>query len=545
VVKRVRWREKVSQKFYINSRKEQKEMPHTQPEIHNPTTVFHENVGIGRNTQYGDRLFNERYDVLTLPVGCWMVLPTTLSHRVTRNNWGGFLQDQSYIRVCNTKEIAIAEAQEIKDCYGIDTNIVPMTVNVEVGKLAGINTGQLGDVYNQNEPVNGSVLRWDEGKPTELTLNYNTTLNAGDVVYQERQDAFGTVRFSIVDSNVVELINVRGIFKTMDLMEANLKVIRNDENKTVEHLLNSNNQPIRPVSVLRQEAHNGDGYHDYASYYSTMLNTYGEVEPTIKYPGDMWFNTNEGDLLMWTGDAWIETMPNILKDLGGGGSIDASLFSPVAFSGDYNDLINVPTSSGGAGLTGTGDTVDTMGTFSSQLGNAILDPLVVPQGCTIVVFNSQSKYSEANVDYVSIQETGGGFEYARGGTTAKWKNTFSDDRSVRLFVTENLEEGAEAVYIIFRNDIIDVADIIAQLATVASTGLYEDLLNAPVDITDFTDDSGFLSILGASIVSGTMPTERTNIGGQSIPLSSGDFWFDNITTGKLHVYDGSNWIQVT
>ena len=56
-------------------------MPHNQPEVHLPTTVFHEDVGIGRNTIYGDRLFNDRYDVLTLPVGAFLVFPTTIAHR--------------------------------------------------------------------------------------------------------------------------------------------------------------------------------------------------------------------------------------------------------------------------------------------------------------------------------------------------------------------------------------------------------------------------------------------------------------------------------
>lgn len=524
-------------------------MPHTQPEVHNPTTVFHEDVGVGRNTIYGDRLFNERYDIMTLPIGAWLVLPTTLSHRVTRNNWGGFLQDQSYIRICNTKEIAIGEQQDLKDCFGIDSNIMPITVNVEVGELAGINTTQLGDVYDQSDYHNGDVLRWDEGLPTTMTLNFAVNLDAGDVIYQERMNAQATLAASVDGSNSVSLVNVRGNFKVEDIREANLSLLSGG---VVTQLTTGTGQPIRPTNVVRAGAHSGEGQMDYASFYPSKPVNYGPSEPTgVKYSGDIWFNTTEGDLLMWNGDAWVEVVPRIQKDSGGGGNIDTSLFSQVAFTGDYNDLINIPSGGGGqtggtSGSTGSGVTIYSMGGLSNSASDALLDPVPVPVGHTIVVFTTSGKDTDGSPDTeVAIYEAGGfSVEYAKGQHSAQWRNTTAASKNVRLFATEGAaDRGAEAIYQVFSNDVMDINSIVQQLSTVASTGQYSDLIGTPSDISDFTDNFGIISAAARTFVQNTAPTVRAS-GPPVVPLNTGDFWFDTATSGSLHIYDGNNWVQL-
>ena len=530
-------------------------MPHNQPEVHLPTTVFHEDVGIGRNTIYGDRLFNDRYDVLTLPVGAFLVFPTTIAHRVTRNNWGGQLQDQSYIRICNTREIALGEQQDLKDNFGIDSNILPITVNVEVGELAGINTTQLGDVYNDADYTNGDMLRWDEGFPITMVLNYPITANVGDIIFQERMGSFATVAADVSNVNTLQLKNSRGVFKTENNRESDISLLAGGLGNTQQKLLHTNNQNVRPISVTKQSSHSGEGQKEYASFYPSKLNNYGPNEPEVKYSGDIWFNTNEGDLLMWNGDAWVEVIPRVLKDSGGGANIDMSVFSPVALSGDYNDLLNVPTSSGGggSGVSGVGDTVTEVGQLSSAVTNALLDPVIVPKNHTLVVFTVQPKLTEQSEDYVAIYDSGNfDNELAKGEYTAIFKNTGATSRNVRIFVTENLESGSQAIYMIYANDILDIATIQAQFATVAVTGQYSDLQGAPTDISALTDTFDFLQRPVSSFVQSTAPTERsaafTGPSGTVFaqqPLRNGDLWFDEGATGQLYMWDGDNWIQVT
>jgi hypothetical protein len=98
---------------------------------------------------------------------------------------------------------------------------------------------------------------------------------------------------------------------------------------------------------------------------------------------------------------------------------------------------------------------------------------------------------------------------------------------------------------------------VSSLATVATTGDYDDLLNLPtipVSINDLSDvdltvaptdgqalvwdnaNSKFIAgtiVSGGSVeVSGTAPSSP----------SEGDLWFDNVDTGMLYIYEGGAWI---
>ena len=88
----------------------------------------------------------------------------------------------------------------------------------------------------------------------------------------------------------------------------------------------------------------------------------------------------------------------------------------------------------------------------------------------------------------------------------------------------------------------------ADLATVATSGLYSDLTGTPTSITDLgitdgtagqvltTDGAGnFTFEDGATptTVSGTAPTSP----------EQGDLWFDNVTTGQLYTYVGTSWLS--
>ena len=444
-----------------------------QPELHNPLSVFQGDAGKGRNTQFGTRLFNTRYDVLTMPVGVWLIYPTNITMRSTQNSWGGFLDTQSHVRMANTKELALLEVIDLKDNYGIDASIMPFTVTVEVGTLAGINTTQLGDVVNDQVYSQGDVLRWDEGKPVLLTLSGTISATAGDVIYQRKNDVKGTVLVDVSNSNQVTLVNVRGIFSTLDVDQSLLEI----QDATTNAIIDL--RPIKPTAAVAQTNYNGFGSQDYASFYGSKPSSFGNTAPTIAFAGDMWFNTadGEGDLMVYNGDAWIECVPRIHKDTGGG--VDMSAFANVATSGDYNDLFNLPSAASG-GSTSNADSVHSTGYLGNQSGAAILDPVAVPSGHTIVLFSTQPKFTEAAEDFVAIYETGGtSTEYAKGVQTVKWKNTSATTKDVRVFLSETQNFGSQGIYIIYTNVVADAASIISSLATVASTGDYNDLINKP------------------------------------------------------------------
>ena len=98
---------------------------------------------------------------------------------------------------------------------------------------------------------------------------------------------------------------------------------------------------------------------------------------------------------------------------------------------------------------------------------------------------------------------------------------------------------------------------VSSLATVATTGDYDDLLNLPtipVSINDLSDVdltvaptdgqalvwdnannkfiAGTIVSGGSVVVSGTAPSSP----------SEGDLWFDNVNTGMLYIYEGGAWI---
>ena len=113
-----------------------------------------------------------------------------------------------------------------------------------------------------------------------------------------------------------------------------------------------------------------------------------------------------------------------------------------------------------------------------------------------------------------------------------------------MFATEGAaDRGAEAIYQVFSNDVMDINSILQQLSTVASTGHYSDLIGTPSDISDFTDDFGIISAAARTFVQNTAPTVRAS-GPPVVPLNTGDFWFDTGTSGSLHIYDGNNWVQL-
>jgi hypothetical protein len=499
-----------------------------QPELHNPLSVFHGDAGKGRNTQFGTRQFNTRYDILTMPIGVWLVYPTNITMRSTRNSWGGFLDNQSHVRMANTKELAILEVADLKDNYGIDATYMPFTVNVEVGSLAGINTTQLGDVKDDLVFSHGDFLRWDEGKPVLLTLNEPISVTAGDIIYQRSNNVMGTVLTTVVNSVEVTLVNVRGLFSVLELDSNTLEVQIATTNAVVDL------RPVKPISAVLQT--NYIGNEDYASFHASSPNNYGSSPPINPFTGDIWFNTSdgEGDLLVYNGDAWVEAVPRIHKDTGAG--VDMSAFANVATSGDYNDLFNLPSGGGGGGSGGTGDTVVSTGYLGNPTGAAILDPVAVPSGNTIVLFSTQPKFTEAANDYVAVYETGGtSTEYALGVQTVKWRNTSATSKDVRLFLSETQTSGSQGIYIIYSNTIIDASSINSAFSTVATTGDYNDLINKPGDI-----DVSLLDNLSASFYQSTAPTQRD----ANTALSDGDFW-TNSTTDELNVWNGTAFVSVS
>ena len=235
------------------------------------------------------------------------------------------------------------------------------------------------------------------------------------------------------------------------------------------------------------------------------------------------------------------------------GKADTSSLANVATSGDYDDLINTPTmyadsdvaaylSSNGfdtatniiASITDAAPTtLDTLNELAAALGDDA-------NFSTTVTNSIASKLATA--DFTSTADTW--LSTKDTDDLAEGTNLYYTDARVGSYLTTN--SYATESYV--TTAISGKADT-SSLATVATSGDYDDLINPPsipsaltdLSITDGTigqvlktDGAGNFAFADAAsgvAVSGTAPTSP----------NEGDLWYDDTTTGQLFVYENGSW----
>lgn len=220
--------------------------------------------------------------------------------------------------------------------------------------------------------------------------------------------------------------------------------------------------------------------------------------------------------------------------------INAEL-SNVAFSGDYNDLVNLPSGSGGSSTFINLDDV----TPSSYVGSA---------GYAVVVNST---------------EDGLEFAASSGGGDVAWGNIIGNISDQTDLTPANIGAATAA-----QGSLANTAIQPSDLATVATSGDYSDLDNLPTLGTASSEDVGVAdgvtpldsnakiplsfipdSITGGQIYLGTWDADtNTPSLSQGSPSSSGSFYIVSVAgtnlgltfaEGDLVISDGSQWEKVT
>lgn len=206
------------------------------------------------------------------------------------------------------------------------------------------------------------------------------------------------------------------------------------------------------------------------------------------------------------GEVTIDTDKDVVvvhdgTTVGGHPLVKATSLATVATSGDYNDLINKPTSGSGTvtsvalsaptGFTVSGSPVTTTGTLGLAFDTGYSLPTTSKQGQWDTAYSWGNHASAGYLDSADIGVTVQGYSAVLANTTASF--TTADETKL-----DGIQAGAEVNVNADWNATSGDAQILNKptLATVATTGAYSDLTGKPTipsKTSDLTNDSGFIT----------------------------------------------------
>ena len=283
---------------------------------------------MARNSQFVEANTDENGNALDFGVGGYLILPTVIVHRVTAQNWGGFLKFQSFIRFAADLSTALIAQADLKQNYGIDSVYIPITINIEASQVL-LSIKQLIDVQS-TDFSDGSILEFNQ-----TTQQFNEkVLQGGIASVQYVQDSLA----ALIDSAP----------STLDTLNELAAALSDDPNfaTTITNQLASIPKPpyiqeTAPTTDLvagefwldtgnSGHLHLWDGESwvqltsdtplvDNAAITQAVLNsiTIGantaiqSSAPTSPNFGDLWLDTTDGELYTWNSSSWIQTTQHV------------------------------------------------------------------------------------------------------------------------------------------------------------------------------------------------------------------------------------------
>ena len=184
----------------------------------------------------------------------------------------------------------------------------------------------------------------------------------------------------------------------------------------------------------------------------------------------------------------------------------------VATTGDYNDLLNTPTL---ASVASTGDY------------NDLLNTPAIPTVPTLVsAFTNDAGYQTLDQVNTAIQAVVGAAPDALN-TLEEIAARLADDESAASAMTTTIALKADKTYV---DTQLALKVDAASLATVATSGLYSDLIGTPTALSAFTNDAGFLTAIPVAtdtVLGGVKQGVGITIGGDGTISNNGELQFGN------------------
>lgn len=282
---------------------------------------------MARNSQFVEANTDEDGNALDFGVGGYLILPTVIVHRVTAQNWGGFLKFQSFIRFAADLSTALIAQADLKQNYGIESVYIPITINIEASQVL-LSIKQLIDVQSTDFD-DGSILEFNQ-----TTQQFNQkTLQGGIASVQYVQDSLA----ALVDSAPATLDTLNELAAALGDDPNFATTITNQLASLPNAPAISDTAPTSPVAgALWLDTGNSGHLHiwdgeswlqltsdtpliDNAAITQAVLNsiTVGantaiqSSAPTTPNLGDLWLDTTDGELYTWDGTSWIQTTQHV------------------------------------------------------------------------------------------------------------------------------------------------------------------------------------------------------------------------------------------
>lgn len=289
---------------------------------------------MARNSQFVEVNTDDSGNALEFGVGGYLILPTVIVHRVTAQNWGGFLKFQSFIRFAADLSTAFIAQADLKQNYGIDSVYIPITINIEASQVL-LSIKQLIDVQSTDFD-DGSILEFSQ---TAQTFQQKT-FSGGIASVQYVQDSLA----ALVDSAPATLDTLNELAAALG-DDPNFATTVTSQLASVTSQLASipnapsisETAPSSPVAgALWLDIGNSGHLHiwdgeswlqltsdtplvDNAAITQAVLNsiTIGantaiqSTAPSNPNFGDLWLDTTDGELYTWDGTSWIQTTQHV------------------------------------------------------------------------------------------------------------------------------------------------------------------------------------------------------------------------------------------